>query len=193
MHANIFHHQPSNRVAEASSNYTLYLSAGWEAWARMLSVTLFLQCCSTRERWKDVVEQTLSQFHLQSPSSRFPSLPSLQLRARLQSFCPREHLLPFKILPEVQLSDLPGENKFTIKHTTTIKMSALHLFYGIPGRGEQESKSSPRRSVSHFTACLSNLSQIKDWVYLLCSTKHKANKRPEYLHPQPPSEFSGLI
>lgn len=135
----------------------------------------------------------LSASSICSPSSRFPSLLSLKLRAHLQSLCHREHLSPFKILPEVQLSNLPGENKFTIKHTTTVKMSALHLFHGIPGRGEQESKSSPRRSVSHFIACLSNLSQIKDWVYLLCSTKHKANRSPEYLHPQPPSEFTGLI
>lgn len=108
----------------------------------MLSVTLFLRCCSTRERWKDVVEQTLRQFHLQSPSSRFPSLPSLQLRARLQSFCPREHLLPFKILPEVQLSDLPGENKFTINILPQLK--CLHC---ISSTASQEEGSKRARAV----------------------------------------------
>lgn len=116
----------------------------------MLSVTLLPRCCSTGERWKDVVERTHSRLHLQTPSSRPPSLPSLQLRAHLQTFCHKEHSYHLKVYLKFSSPIKPSENKFTIKQTTTIKMSAPHLSHGIPGRGEQESKSSPRQWVSNF-------------------------------------------
>lgn len=101
----------SHRGAETSSNYTLYLSEGWETWARMLSVTLLPQCRSTGERWKDVVEQTQSQFHLQTPSSHSPLLPPLQLRARFQPLCHKEHSYLLEVYLKFGSSVKPSENK----------------------------------------------------------------------------------
>lgn len=68
----------------------------------MLSVTLLPRCCRTRERWKDVVERTHNQLHLQIPSS---CSPPCSLLSKSEPTCNISAIKTFKNLPEVQLSD----------------------------------------------------------------------------------------
>lgn len=113
----------------------------------MLTVTLLPWCCSTRERWKDVVEWTHSQLHLQTPSSCSPLLPSLSSELACNPSA-------IKNTPIIQKSTWSS-----VLQLTPVKISSqqnelpwlkcLHRSSPMASL-EEESKSSPRQWVSNF-------------------------------------------